>query len=1223
MRFVQGGPQVPKELVLAQEKGQVIFVCGAGVSRAAGLPLFRGLIERIYQELGETWKHHAAEREAMEKDGRLFGQYDRVLRCLERRLGATHASRDQGMRRRIREAARSALSPEDNADLSHHQSLLALSRDPEARVRLLTTNFDTLFERSWRYKSDTAIESHAGPAMPQPKASGFAGVLHLHGRLADQTLGLSETDLVLTSAEFGDAYLRSGWASRYVYDLARAFTIVLIGYQAEDPPMRYLLEALEADRERFFDLQNIYAFAPNGEDEEVEKALWRAKAVEPILYNVPEDDHAALYDTLAQWKLYADDPSAWRRDRLRVIFEKGPDTLNEAGLNECLELLSHGDASQLLGTLSPSASWLPFLSSKDVFNGEIVHPGHWIRSRIDDPEMIRACTDLREFDQQTSWHIGRAIDDKLTDLTAIRQKAWELLLSAKTSDYSHNQEMRWYRIEERVKRGIVGQAERRLACDVLRPRLKIRKPIPWPDTSSEERRIEALHDLLWLHFESTEHLEASELIHAWPTNTKDNLALLVVLSRALIESLEEAQEAGVLEGWDQASSDVPSIAHHDQNAHASGFYPITRVIADLWHRIHQDKINEARRVAFGWFDSQFVLARRLALFALAHDIFKPDEVAEAITSIDDRTFWLSGAQVEIMKLLVYCWPKFDPGDRSKIEARLSKGLPRDLFPTDAFDDEEKWVAICDSSIFKRLKRIEAAHGLLELRSQQKLAEIEDRHPQWRPEEGDRDDFLSWSSGIRTGPAGHPERLAKIEDERLVDEAMRIQREQHFEERDVWRLLCSAEPDRALRSLRASADRDEWPTEAWEPFIWAAIDVNEARFQVETSSLLLGMPDEALRRMLGSATGWLMRQRVKLRRAEEEIEIDHLKIWDRFADLAFHEAGQIGADVRGETDLMSHVLGDPGGHLAEVIVDEISSSKPARKSGLGPEFMPRLNRVIDAAGKSGLLGRVYLARDLSFLHFVDPAWVDERLVVRFCWSHSEAWAMWRAFSRGKIPSGPLFNALHADMMKALERDSLSIKERFDLLSMLMVIGLWLQREDAHEYELSFADIKHALEVVPSEVRERASWWLWKTMHGEECEPPERAQRWRTLIGPLFQKIWPLGKDLRSSKVSQNLVDMAMECDAAFPEAVEAIVDVVVPYRLHTASLSWLSRKAGDENLLRHPLAFLQLLNAVVDHEAHPLPDDLDKILRKCVEADASVQSDAAYDRLYGLRRLRGA
>jgi NAD-dependent SIR2 family protein deacetylase len=63
MRFVLDGPDVPDELVSNQEKGETIFVCGAGVSRGAGLPLFRGLVDRIYNELGEDWSLHIAERE--------------------------------------------------------------------------------------------------------------------------------------------------------------------------------------------------------------------------------------------------------------------------------------------------------------------------------------------------------------------------------------------------------------------------------------------------------------------------------------------------------------------------------------------------------------------------------------------------------------------------------------------------------------------------------------------------------------------------------------------------------------------------------------------------------------------------------------------------------------------------------------------------------------------------------------------------------------------------------------------------------------------------------------------------------------------------------------------------------------------------------------------------------------------------------------------------------
>ena len=65
MRFIPDGPDVPDELVTAQELGDVIFVCGAGISKPLGLPLFRGLVEGVYVELGESWDAHPSEREVM------------------------------------------------------------------------------------------------------------------------------------------------------------------------------------------------------------------------------------------------------------------------------------------------------------------------------------------------------------------------------------------------------------------------------------------------------------------------------------------------------------------------------------------------------------------------------------------------------------------------------------------------------------------------------------------------------------------------------------------------------------------------------------------------------------------------------------------------------------------------------------------------------------------------------------------------------------------------------------------------------------------------------------------------------------------------------------------------------------------------------------------------------------------------------------------------------
>ena len=53
MRFSKDGPEIPVELIEASIRGEVIFLCGAGVSQSSGLPNFKTLTERIFVRLGE------------------------------------------------------------------------------------------------------------------------------------------------------------------------------------------------------------------------------------------------------------------------------------------------------------------------------------------------------------------------------------------------------------------------------------------------------------------------------------------------------------------------------------------------------------------------------------------------------------------------------------------------------------------------------------------------------------------------------------------------------------------------------------------------------------------------------------------------------------------------------------------------------------------------------------------------------------------------------------------------------------------------------------------------------------------------------------------------------------------------------------------------------------------------------------------------------------------
>jgi hypothetical protein len=304
MRFVRTGADIPDELIRGVTDGEAVFLCGAGVSRRSGLPSFEGLTEQVYSQMGESRANEPAESNAFDRR-----EYDRALRSLEKR---TNRPRTES---RVRKSVENILKAPSGSAFPDHLALLRLSRDNEGRTRLLTTNFDTLFERAAN-SSGMEIPSYAGKSLPKPGGSRDFGILHLHGRLEDAELGFDNSDLVLTSADFGDAYLRDGWASQYIEDRMRLGILVLVGYQAEDAALRLLLETLDADRDRFRDLRNIYAIEKQTKDS---ASIWRAKGITPIEFN----DYDDIYETLGEWAHYAVNPDHYRRTRLAQILS-GP-----------------------------------------------------------------------------------------------------------------------------------------------------------------------------------------------------------------------------------------------------------------------------------------------------------------------------------------------------------------------------------------------------------------------------------------------------------------------------------------------------------------------------------------------------------------------------------------------------------------------------------------------------------------------------------------------------------------------------------------------------------------------------------------------------------------------------------------------------------------------------------------------------------------------------------
>ena len=263
----------------------------------------------------------------------------RYLTCSKgpERLGASQ----------LRHCVMDRLTKPPCGQLVTHAALIELSRARQG-VRLVTTNFDNRFVEAGL---DAKIVD-AAPKLPWPKRHKWSTAVHLHGRILP---GCDGTDLVLTAADFGRAYLTEQWAARFVTELFREFTVVFIGYSLDDPVMGYMVDALAAERSKGARFGSAYAFADHdGTDANKEKSrnAWRAKNVKPILYD-KKGDHRLLRDTLTEWARIRNDPFRARTQIALNEMSKLPGGPDDPVVERVTWALQVSDAAQALAEAPP------------------------------------------------------------------------------------------------------------------------------------------------------------------------------------------------------------------------------------------------------------------------------------------------------------------------------------------------------------------------------------------------------------------------------------------------------------------------------------------------------------------------------------------------------------------------------------------------------------------------------------------------------------------------------------------------------------------------------------------------------------------------------------------------------------------------------------------------------------------------------------------------------
>jgi SIR2-like domain len=288
--------------------------------------------------------------------------YDVVLGMLERRMEKQSSGVSS-----VRRAVADELRAFNVRPAPIHRALMRLA-DRGGAVTIVTTNFDLLLEDAAK-RSGLLIQTYALGGVPRPgRHSDFAGVLHIHGALDSNPVRPS--DLIVSDQDFGEFYLRRRIVPDFIYDAARLFNLVLVGYSANDPPMRYLLNAVAADSARFDDLKERFTFVGATASDPVAIEDWKGRGITPIPYD-SKNSHALLQSTLTRWAdIFANGGNNSRANaEVRRIVRKNPSEATDADRDLFEHFVRRSDSgerirlSELASKQKANLGWLDAIAA--------------------------------------------------------------------------------------------------------------------------------------------------------------------------------------------------------------------------------------------------------------------------------------------------------------------------------------------------------------------------------------------------------------------------------------------------------------------------------------------------------------------------------------------------------------------------------------------------------------------------------------------------------------------------------------------------------------------------------------------------------------------------------------------------------------------------------------------------------------------------------------------
>lgn len=1249
MRFTPHGPTIPDELLFARDRGEVVFFCGAGVSLArAGLSNFTDLAHGVIRKLGASTSSPA--RKLLEAASTLkpidgvgsFVATDRVFSLLEREF----ETKD------IHSAVAAALKPSPQADLSAHRILLDLAGAKSGGARLVTTNFDLLFEAC-----DPLIRSVGPVHLPDPKRAELKGIVHLHGRVDADYSSSDEEGFVLSSGDFGRAYLSDGWATTFIQSLLGKYSIVFIGYSADDPPVQYLLEALKGKDTA----GKMYAFQSG--TSAAATSLWENKGVHAIAYS-DADHHDALWSTLSKWSHRATDVDGWYESVLHKACA-GPQSLAPFERGQVSHILSSTEGARRVANMNGAlpSSWIQVIDPRERYGEARVDPSvgrfdpfdqygldgdapppppnpnedalAYLARPRDVPDGSWNGFDFYPVDGAGPERRPTIFYGTAAGFSEALSERVQLLGSWFVQTAHESEAFQWALKQGDLHPAVKSHLQSSLMHDATRFSADVATGWRYLLRVWDDKRLDADQVAFSVSAEVQATGWSDELVRRVigtrrarlaveaPTRGDEDrmaraFALRIEYPRPHIEVEIPAEMLPIAVARCRDNLEYAKSLEREVHGNQSIYLPTTYEVANaqldlqnqyglagpvlelqrLTGRLAAHDPAAARSEVLCWPRDDDDIFARLRIWAVGQNaITDGEEAAAIIASLSNKAFWSRLHQRDLLLTIQRRWGDFSSEGRAEIERKLLEtSYP---WPKEELAEEH--------SAHYRLERlrwfmaealplsfdVNATVDLLSTRLDRDLppvdVAVEDNQPKV----------------FSIGTDNDPTKLLSLPIRKILTTAI-AQPETDFRarvHRDPFVGLIESRPVRAFSALSYLARDGTVHVEGWSSFLRSeARELDSRRMMALIAARLGQMTATQVAEILYAVSDWMKRLASRLRKEASGL-------FDFLWSQAVVAAGTLPSerDQHDERSWAYEGLNSPVGKLTQILLEDDALKGGRGVAVLSADWKYKMGSLLELPGNLRLQALVLVSHQFLFFCSIDSKWAATNIMPSMDSEGTDGDAFWDGFLwANKVPCPPLFRKMRPSFLRRVAEGS-SRKPIRDGLADIMLYA-WLAWSDRRHPPLRNEHLREAMVEGGAGFAVQVIWNLGRKQREGQLADHK--------IIEFLSEVWPLQKSLRVPETSRALSGFAFDTGALFPEVVKIIGRHLVPcenielYTVHSAGAGGI--------IETYPEALLDMLVRLLPDDVRGWPYYTRGILDK-LKIDPRTSSD---ERLAHLRRRFG-